>query len=105
MTLEPLTKRGRGRPLGSLGARNRRLQLAQIYTDLLGGTVTPIQEKDITRAVDLQDLAEKKRAELTKQRKISADELLALAQIEEAAAGAVRRLNLPVPTTISTVAA
>jgi hypothetical protein len=91
MTSETTIKAKRGRPLGSIGQRNRRLQLAQLYTEMLGGTVTEIQARDITRAVELQDLAEKKRAELNKQRKISADELLALAGIEAAADAAMRR--------------
>jgi hypothetical protein len=101
---ETTTKPKRGRPFGIFGPRKRQIQLIKLYVDAFGGTVTPIQERDITRAVALQSIAEQKRVDINKNGASSANELLALARLEEVADAAVRRLKLPI-TTINTGAA
>jgi len=92
-----------GRPFGVFGQRKRQLQLIKRYIDALGGdaNITPLQESDVTRAVALQSIAEERRRYIVKHGASSAAELTALARIEEVAADAVRRLNIPV-TAINT---
>jgi len=101
-----LPKRGRGRPLGVFGPRRRQKQLIFQYVKALGGdaNISPIQERDILRAVVLQSIAEQRRSHIDKNGADSANELLALARLEEVADAAVRRLKLPAPTSINTVA-
>jgi hypothetical protein len=103
MTSETETTKKRGRPFGVFGPRRRQKQLIDEYIAAFGGTVTPIQESNITRAVMLQSIAEEKRREINKYGAKSANELLALARLEEVAEAAVRRLKSPV-TAINTVA-
>jgi hypothetical protein len=52
----------------------------------------------------LQGIAEQKRHEIDRNGAESANELLALARLEAVAEKAVRRLRLPVPHSINTVA-
>jgi len=52
----------------------------------------------------LQSIAEQRRSHIDKNGADSANELLALARLEEVADAAVRRLKLPAPTSINTVA-
>jgi hypothetical protein len=88
------TKRSRGRPFGSFGPRRRQKQLAVEFLTALGGRVTPWQENLITRAVMLLSIAEQKRLEIDKLGG-SAEDMIALARLEEVADAAVARLGLP----------
>jgi hypothetical protein len=95
---EPTAPRNKGgRPRGTFGPRKRQLQLVRQYIDALGGDskITPILERDITRAVALQSIAEESRRQINECGAASAKELLALARMEEVAEAAVRRLKLP----------
>jgi hypothetical protein len=82
-----------GRPLGSVGARGRRQQLVAAYVEALGGKahVTAIQLQDVTRVVDLTELASRQRAELAAGRAKIAD----VVKLEGTLARALKRLNLP----------
>jgi hypothetical protein len=97
MTESNETKRPRGRPFGSFGPRRRQKQLVDQFIRALGGegNVTPWEENLITRAVMLLSIAEEKRRQIDKHGASSADELLALARLEEVAYEAVERLRLP----------
>jgi hypothetical protein len=61
----------------------------------LGGSVGPIVENDICRAVMLQSIAEQRRHEIDRHGG-STEEIRALAALESVAAAAVKRLRLPV---------
>lgn len=74
----------------------RRKQLVDGYVAALGGSarVTPIQMQDIERAVDLDLLARKARADLSAGGRTS---IHAVVKLENVANRAVLRLNLPAP--------
>jgi hypothetical protein len=97
MTSESETTKKRGRPFGSFGPRRRQKQLIDQFTHALGGpgNVTPWEENDICRAVMLLSIAEEKRRQIDKHGASSANELIALARLEEVAQAAVDRLRLP----------
>jgi len=97
MTTESTTPKKRGRPFGIFGVRKRQEQLIAEYTNALGGpgNVTPWERRDIERAVGLQSIAEERRRQISKHGTSSANELLALARLEEVAQVAVERLRLP----------
>jgi hypothetical protein len=96
MTSDTTTKAKRGRPFGTFGPRRRQQQLINEYCAALGGgNLTPLQERNICRAVALQSIAEESRRQINKHGAKSANELLALARLEAVADTAVRRLKLP----------
>jgi hypothetical protein len=104
MTIESeTTGKKRGRPFGKFGPKRRQLQLIKEYIKALGGddSITPIQERDIGRAVLLQSIAEASRRRIDRHGASSAHELLALTRLEASVDNAVRRLKLPV-TSINT---
>jgi hypothetical protein len=98
------TVKKRGRPFGVFGPRRRQKQLIDELIRAFGGAVTPIRESSITRAVMLQSIAEEKRREINKHGAKSANELLALARLEEVAEAAVRQLKLPMTAVNTTIA-
>jgi hypothetical protein len=98
--LKPTTTiaKKRGRPFGTFGVHRRQEQLIAEYTNALGGpnNVTQWERRDIARAVHLQSIAEEKRKHINKHGAASANELIALARLEEVAVDAVEKLRLPV---------
>ena len=84
-----------GRPPGTFGPRKRQLVLVDQYIRALGGSVSPLQERWITRAVLLESIAETRRHEIDCNGGSSAD-IVALAKLESVADLAVRRLRIPV---------
>jgi hypothetical protein len=71
------------------------MALVDSYIDALGGSVSPLQERWITRAVLLESIAEQRRLEIDCNGGSSAD-IVALAKLEAVADLAVRRLRIPV---------
>ena len=90
-----------GRPLGSLGARGRRVrrrrELITAYTELLGGTLTEGQKVDVRKAAELVALAEDCRALAMQEGAAGAGAISAMVRLESTASRAVRALNLPPP--------
>jgi hypothetical protein len=98
MTTEIPTTKKRGRPFGSYGIKRRQEELIAEYTNALGGPdcTTPLEKREIARAVSLQAIAEERRAHINKNGvAASANELLALVRLEESASLAVEKLRLP----------
>jgi hypothetical protein len=99
-----------GRPL-SPAKRRSRLRMA--YIQLVGvENLNPILSEQILAAVELVSLAAEQRARITKSGATSAENLLAIVRLENAAARAVARLDIVAPRgvplqldTINTVAA
>ena len=83
-----------GRPL-SPAARRSRLRMHYINSIGLENITAPIAE-DILAAVELQVMAAEQRAKITKSGAASAEDLLAVVRLENAASRAVARL--PVQT-------
>jgi hypothetical protein len=100
MTTESTIPKKRGRPFGVFGAKRRQQELIDQFVYALGGptNVTSWEKDDICRAASLLGIAQEKRRQISKHGASSANELLALARIEEVAADAVRSLNLPEST-------
>jgi hypothetical protein len=96
---DTITKK-RGRPFGIFGPKRRQKEWIDQFIRALGGpgNVTPWEQNDVCRAVSLMSIAEEKRRQIDKHGASSANELVALARIEEVAAEAVRRLRLPEST-------
>jgi hypothetical protein len=92
-----------GRPLGSLGARGRRVrrrrELIAAYTNALGGdaALTEGQRVDIRKAAELVALAEDCRALAMQEGAAGAGAISAMVRLESTASRAVRALNLPTP--------
>jgi hypothetical protein len=93
-------ERGRaGRPLSAAGRRSR---LRMFYINAIGlDSITPPVAEAILAAVELQMMAAEQRAKVTKSGAASAEDLLAVVRLENAASRAVARLPV---TTINTVA-
>jgi len=88
-----------GRPLSPTKRRSR---LRMHYITAIGiENITPPMSEAILAAVELTAMAAEQRAKITKRGAASAEELLAVVRLENAASRAVARLPM---TTINTVA-
>ena len=89
-----------GRP-PSLETRKQRLR-AEFIAAIGADNLTPSRIEAIRSAVEWSAMAAEARAKLMKAGSSSADDTVHVAKLEELAAQAVARLNLPAPTAIST---
>jgi hypothetical protein len=100
------TAHERGRPGRPMSPATRRSKLRAEYINAIGvENLTTAVSENIRAAVELTSMAAEQRAKITKSGAASAEDLLAVVRLENAASRAVARLNLPAPTAISTVAA
>jgi hypothetical protein len=84
-----------GRPLSPAKRRSR---LRMFYINQIGiENIDPVLSEQVLAAVELTCMAAEQRAKITKHGAASADDLLAVVRLENAAARAVARLGLPAP--------
>jgi hypothetical protein len=106
MTDIQITAHELGRAGRPMSPATRRSKLRMEYINAIGvENLTPSISEAILSAVELTSMAAEQRAKIAKAGAASPDDLLAVVRLENAAARAVARLNLPAPTAISTIAA
>jgi hypothetical protein len=103
MTDTSITSHEKGRAGRPLSPANRRARLRKSYIDAIGvQNLTPALSEAILAAVELTCLAAEVRTKIAKAGTGTAEDLMALVRIENAASRAVARLPV---TSITTVAA
>jgi hypothetical protein len=99
------TAHDQGRAGRPLSPATRRSRLRKEYIRAIGvENLSASTTEAILAAVELTSMAAEQRAKIAKSGAASADDLLAIVRLENAASRAVARLGLPIPT-INTVAA
>jgi len=96
MTDTHITAHERARAGRPLGPQQRRKRLRMHYINQIGvENLDPVISEQVLAAVELVCMAAEQRAKVTKSGPASADDLLAIVRLENAAARAVARLGLP----------
>jgi hypothetical protein len=98
MTDTNITAHERARAGRPLGPQQRRKRLRMHYIKQIGvENLDPVVSEQVLAAVELVCMAAEQRAKVTRSGAASADDLLAIVRLENAAARAVARLGLPAP--------